>query len=123
MQLALVSMITITVISSLSVFFLKRTGLFRTRGEQGRTRGEQGLYFEMLRRIICSLFRGCRMRTEAEKPKTERVVVNHYGVADRLPVSAGNFGRVLQRHFSVDFQTKISLERSFPFLNAHVLLL
>ena len=26
-----------------------------------------------------------------------------YELADRLPVSAGNFGRALQRHFSVDF--------------------
>ena len=55
-QLALVSMITITVISSMSVFSLQRTSLFRTRGEQGRTRGEQGLYFEMLRRINLRLF-------------------------------------------------------------------
>ena len=55
-QLALVSMITITLISSLSVFSLQRTRLFRTRREQGRTRGEQGLYFGMLRRLDLSLF-------------------------------------------------------------------
>ena len=29
-----------------------------------------------------------------------------YGLVDRLPVSAGNFRRALQRHFLVDFQTE-----------------
>ena len=28
-----------------------------------------------------------------------------YGLVDRLPVSTGNFGRALQRHFSVNFQS------------------
>ena len=40
MQLALVSMITITPTLSLSVFSLQRTRLFRTCGELWRTRGE-----------------------------------------------------------------------------------
>ena len=42
---------------------------------------------------------------------------------DRLPVFAGNVRRALQRHFLVDFQTQVSLERSFPVLNDRILLL
>ena len=39
-------------------------------------------------------------------PKLNMSWLTLYGLADRLPVSAGNFGRALQRHFSVDFQTQ-----------------
>ena len=46
--------------------------------------------------LLCGYLRGCR--GEEEKPELERV--------DRLPVSAGNFRRALQRHFLVDFQTE-----------------
>ena len=49
MQLALVTMITITPTLSMSVFSLQRTRLFRTCGELWRTRGELWLYFEMQR--------------------------------------------------------------------------
>ena len=51
MQLALVSMITITPTLSLSVFSLQRAWLFRTFGELWRTRGELWLYFDMQRRL------------------------------------------------------------------------
>ena len=51
MQLALVSMITITPTLSLSVFSLQRTRHFRTCGELWRTRGELWLYFEMQRQL------------------------------------------------------------------------
>ena len=47
-QLAFVSMSTITLISSLSIFPLQTTRLLHSRGEQGRTRGEPRLYFEVL---------------------------------------------------------------------------
>ena len=50
LQLALVSMITISPTLSLSVFSLQRTRLFHTCGELWRTRGELWLYFEMQRR-------------------------------------------------------------------------
>ena len=67
-QLALASMITVTLISSLSVFSSQRTRRFRTRAKQGRTRGEQGLYFEMLRRINLWLFSWLSHRSrEAQK--------------------------------------------------------
>ena len=51
MQLALVSMITITTALSLSVFSLQRTRLLRTCGKLWRTRGELLLYFEMQRQL------------------------------------------------------------------------
>ena len=60
----------------------------------------------------------------AEKKRSRNLSVSWwtlYGLVDRLPVSAGCFRRTLQRHFLVDFQ-KISLERSFPALNEHILL-
>ena len=62
-ELALVSMMTITVISSLSVFSWQRTRIFCIRGEQGRTRGEQG-YTLRCCDLTCGYFRGCR--TEAD---------------------------------------------------------
>ena len=46
-----------------------------------------------------------------------------YGLVDRLPVSAGNFRRALQRHFLVDFQTEDTAGKScskpacFAFVN------
>ena len=45
----------------------------------------------------------------AEKKRSRNLSVSWltlYGLVDRLPVSAGNFRRALQRHFLVDFQTK-----------------
>ena len=51
MQLAFVSMITITPTLSLSVFSLQRTRLFLTYGELWRTCGELWLYFEMQWRL------------------------------------------------------------------------
>ena len=65
MQLALVSMITITPTLSLSVFSLQRTRLFRTRGELWRTCGELWLYFEMQRRLDLSW--SSRRSREAQK--------------------------------------------------------
>ena len=59
-------MIAITLILSLRVFSLQRTRLFLTRGEQGYT-------LRCCGDLTCGYFRGCC--TEAEKPKTERVVV------------------------------------------------
>ena len=68
MQLALVSMITITPTLSLSVFSLQRTRLFRTRGELWRTRGELWLYFEMQRRLdLWSFSWSSRRSREAKK--------------------------------------------------------
>ena len=68
MQLALVSMITITPTLSLSVFSLQRTRLFRTCGELWRTRGELWLYFEMQRRLdLWSFSWSSRRSREAQK--------------------------------------------------------
>ena len=39
-------------------------------------------------------------------PKMSVSWLTLYWLVDRLPVSAGNFGRALQRHFSVDFQNQ-----------------
>ena len=61
--------------------------------------------------LLCGYLRGCR--GEEEKPELERVVVNSYGLVDRLPVSACNFRRALQRHFLVDFQTEDIAEKIF----------
>ena len=67
-QLALVSMITITPTLSLSVFSLQRTRLFRTSGELWRTRGELWLYFEMQRRLdLWSFSWSSRRSREAQK--------------------------------------------------------
>ena len=75
MQLALVSMITITPTLSLSVFSLHRTRLFRTCGELWRTCGELWrtcgelwLYFEMQRRLdLWSFSWSSRRSREAQK--------------------------------------------------------
>ena len=68
MQLALVSMITITPTLSLSVFSLQRRRLFRTCGELWRTRGELWLYFEMQRRLdLWSFSWSSRRSREAQK--------------------------------------------------------
>ena len=68
MQLALVSMITISPTLSLSVFSLQRTRLFRTCGELWRTRGELWLYFEMQRRLDLWSFSWSSWRSrEAQK--------------------------------------------------------
>ena len=68
MQLALVSMSTITRTLSLSVFSLQRTRLFRTCGELWRTRGELWLYFEMQRRLnLWSFSWSLRRSREAQK--------------------------------------------------------
>ena len=68
MQLALVSMITITPTLSLSVFSLQRTRLFRTCGELWRTCGELWLYFEMQRRLdLWSFSWSSRRSREAQK--------------------------------------------------------
>ena len=100
MQLALVSMITVTFISSLSVFFMQRTRRFlripaETKGAPAETKGYT---LRCSGDLLCGYLRGCR--GEEEKPELERV--------DRLPVSAGNFRRALhgQRYFLVDFQTE-----------------
>ena len=68
MQLAPVSMITITPTLSPSVVSLQRTRLFRTCGELWRTRGELWLYFEMQRRLdLWSFSRSSRRSREAQK--------------------------------------------------------
>ena len=68
MQLALVSMITITPTLSLSVFSLQRTRLFPTCGELWRTCGELWLYFEMQRRLeLWSFSWSSRRSREAQK--------------------------------------------------------
>ena len=68
MQLALVSMITITPTLSLSVFSLQRTRLFPTCGELWRTCGELWLYFELQRRLdLWSFSWSSRRSREAQK--------------------------------------------------------
>ena len=104
MQLALVSLITITPTLSLSVFSLQRTRLFCTCGELWRTRGELWLYFEMQRRL--DLWSFCGRRGEAEKPKNELSLRSGTGRSITVPIPAGNFEQTLRRHFSVDFQTQ-----------------
>ena len=103
-QLALVSMIKITLFSSQRVFSLRRTRLFRTCEDQGRTRGEHGLYFAMLRRLDLWLFSWLSVAPKQRSPKLSVSWLTLYGLVDRFPVSAGNIGRALQRPFSVDFQ-------------------
>ena len=118
-QLALVSMITITLTSYLTVFSLQRTRLFGTRGEQGRTRGEQGLYFEMLRRLNLWLFSWLSHRSRKAQNCVCRCCLDWSTDYRSLSV-------ILDGHCSVIFQSnfknKTSLERSFPALNDHALL-
>ena len=67
-QLALVSMSTITPTLFLSVFSLQTTRLFRTCRELWRTRGELWLYFEMQRRLdLWSFSWSSRRSREAQK--------------------------------------------------------
>ena len=104
MQLALVSMITITPTLSLSVFSLQRTRLFLTCGELWRTCGELWLYFEMQRRLdLWSFSWSSRRSREAQ---TERSLRSGTGRSITGPIPAGNFERALRRHFLVDFQTQ-----------------
>ena len=56
-------------------------------------------------------------------PKLSVSWLTLYVLVDRLPFSADNFRRPLRRHFLSIFKPKMSLERSFPALNHHVLLL
>ena len=118
MQLALVSMITITPTLSLSVFSLQRTRLFRTCGELWRTRGELWLYFEMQRRL--DLWSFCGRRGEAEKPKNERSLRSGTGRSINVPIPAGNLNGHCGVIFQSIFKPNISLERSCPDLNEHV---
>ena len=46
-------------------------------------------------------------------PKMSVSWLTLYGLVDRLPVSAGNFGRALQHHFSVDFQNQVVAGKIF----------
>ena len=104
MQLALVSMITITPTLSLSVFSLQRTRLFCTCGELWRTRGELWLYFEMQRRLdLWSFSWSSRRSREAQNELSLR---SGTGRSITVPIPVGNFERALLRHFSVDFQTQ-----------------
>ena len=96
MQLALVSMITITPTLSLSVFSLQRTRLFPTCGELWRTCGELWLYFEMQRRLDLWSFSW----------SSRRSLRSGTGRSITVPIPAGNFERALRRHFAVDFQTQ-----------------
>ena len=115
-QLALVSMITITVISSLSFFSLQRTKIFRTRGEQGYT-------LRCCGKLSTVIF--VAVAPKQRSPKLSGSWLTLYTLADGLPVSAGKFGRALQRHVLVDFQTKdivgklfsCSKRGSFAFVN------
>ena len=65
-----------------------------------------------LRAILCDAAATCSMVifvVVAEKKRSRNLSVSWltlYGLVDRLPVSAGNFRRALQRHFLVDFQTE-----------------
>ena len=62
----------------------------------------------------------------APKQRSQKLSVSWltlYELIDRLPVSTGNFGRALQRHFSVDFQTQDVNGKIIHALNEHVLLL
>ena len=51
----------------------------------------------------------------APKQRSQKMSVSWstLGLVDWLPVSAGNFGRALQRHFSVDFQNQDVVEKIF----------
>ena len=117
MQLALVSMITITPTLSLSVFSLQRTRHFRTCGELWRTRGELWLYFEMQRQL------DLWSRRSREAPKMSVACVQ--GPVDRLqylstPVRLNGHCRVI---FPSIFKPNISLERSCPDVNERGLFL
>ena len=119
MQLATVSMSTLTPTLSPSVFSLQRTGLFRTCGELWRTRGELWLYsLRCSGDLTCGHFRG--RRGEAEKPKNQRSL--SLGPVDRLPYRSqpvilnGHCGVILQSIF----KPNISLERSCLDLNAKI---
>ena len=82
MQLAPVSMITITPILSLSVFSLQRTRLFRTCGELWRTRGELWLYFEMQRRLDLWSFSWSSRRSR-EAPKWAKLAFRDWSIDHR----------------------------------------
>ena len=80
-----------------------------TKSEPAETKGEpaetKGYTLRCSGDLLCGYLRGCR--GEEEKPELERV--------DRLPVSARNFRRALQRHFLVDFQTENIAGKIFSF--------
>ena len=73
-KLALVSMITITLISSVSVFPCRERGFSVPAENRGAPVESRGFILRCCGDLTCGYFRGCR--TEAEKPKNERVVVN-----------------------------------------------
>ena len=125
MQLALVSMITITHTLSLSVFSLQRTRLFRTCGELWRTCGELWLYFERQRPLDLWSFSWSSRRSWdwVRSPKMSVACVQ--GPVDRSPYRSPPV--TLNGHCGVIFQSifipNISLERSCPHQNEHVLFL
>ena len=121
MQLALVSMITITPTLSLGVYSLQRTRLLRTCGELWRNHGELWLYFEMQRRLdLWSFSWSSRRSREAQNQRSLRLGT---GRSITKPIPAGNFERALRRFFQSIFKPNISLKRSCPHLNEHVLCL
>ena len=67
MQLALVSMITVTLISSLSVFSLQRTRCFRTPESKGAPAESKGYTLRCSSDLLCGYLCGCR--GEEEKPE------------------------------------------------------
>ena len=101
MQLALVSLITVTLISSLSVFSLGRTRVFVPADSKGAPAESKGYILRCGSYLLCGCLRGCR--GEEEKPELERVVVNSIWTGRSITVLCGNFRRALQRHFLVDF--------------------
>ena len=117
MQLAFVSVITITPTLSLSVFSWQRRRLFRTCGELRRTRGELWLYFEMQRRLDLWSFSWSSQRSRGAKNPHSLQLGTGRSITVQIP--ADNFVRAQGHYFSVYFKPNISLERSCPNLNRH----
>ena len=121
MQLAPVSMITITPTLSLSVFSLQRTGFSVPAESSGAPAESSGYTLRCSGDLTCGYFRG--RRDEAEKPKNERGLLSGTGRSITVPIPPvtlnGHCGVILQSIFKPD----ISLESSCPDLNEHVLFL
>ena len=102
-QLALVSMITIT-LPCLWASFAYRGQSFSVPAESSGAPAESSGYtLRFSGDLTCGHFRG--RRGEAEKPKNQRSLHSGTGRSITVPISAGNFERALWRHLSVDFQT------------------
>ena len=116
MQLALVSLITITPTLSLSVFPCRERGFSVPAESSGAPAESSGYTLRCSGDLTCGHFRG--RRGEAEKPKNERSLRSI--TVPIPPVTLNGHCGVI---FQSIFKPNISSERSCPHLNEHVLFL